>query len=314
MKTKILFLALVALFSFALALTLSGQEMQTLTYYEDDSTKLELDIFLPETTKEMENTPKPVFLFVHGGGFTSGERSAGHTIAKYLATKGFVTVSISYELYMIGKSFSCDGILSEKVKAIQYSANHIWLATAFLVENAATYNIDTTNFFIGGSSAGAEAVLHAQYWNYEQMNWYDEKMPSDFRYAGVVSGAGAIMDLNLITEENAVPTFLFHGSCDKVVPYATAAHHYCPPNSPGWLMLFGSLSIYEHLSKMGESTSLATYCGGGHEKAGILFYENMELIHSFLVRAIQNEKVQEHHIFKAEGDCVALSSRHFCGD
>lgn len=279
---------------------LKAQKMQTLTYYEDDSTKLELDLFLPDTEVK-PSSPKPVFLFVHGGGFASGERSSGHTIAKYLASKGFITASISYELYMKDKSFSCDGILSEKIKAIQYAVNDIWLATAFLLENAQTYHIDTSKFFIGGSSAGAEAVLHAQYWNYEMMNWYaNKKLPTEFRYAGVVSGAGAIMDLNLITDANVVPTFLFHGNNDKVVPYATAAHHYCPPNSPGWLMFFGSQSIYEHIEDLDTSTTLVTYNEAGHEKSALLFYENMELVHQFLVNAMNQVFLQEQRVFEKD--------------
>lgn len=279
--------------------TLSAQEMKPITYYEDDSTKLELDLFLPE--KITSENPKPVFLFVHGGGFASGNRASGHSIAKYLAQKGFVTASISYELYMKDKSFSCDGILSEKIKAIQYSVNHIWLATAFMLENASEYNIDASNFFIGGSSAGAEAVLHAQYWDYERMNWYiNKKLPSNFRYAGVVSGAGAIMDLNLITKQNAIPTFLFHGNKDRIVPYATAAHHYCPPNSPGWLMLFGSLSIYEHIENLDTSTTLVTYDGAGHEKSATLFFEDMELIHHFLENAMNHIFLQEQRVFEKD--------------
>jgi acetyl esterase/lipase len=298
MKLNLIALSFLALFSLLNEVSLKAQQMQTLTYYEDDSTKLELDLFLPDTEVK-PSSPKPVFLAVHGGGFANGDRSSGHTIAKYLASKGFVTASISYELYMKDKSFSCDGILSEKIKAIQYAVNDIWLATAFLLENASSYNIDAKQFFIGGSSAGAEAVLHAQYWDYEMMNWYaNKKLPSDFSYAGVVSGAGAIMDLNLITENNVVPTFLFHGNKDKLVPYATAAHHYCPPNSSGWLMFFGSHSIYERIESLDTSATLVTYNGSGHEKAGYLFYQDMELIHNFLDNAINQVFLQEQRVFE----------------
>lgn len=273
-----------------------GQQMQTLTYYGDDSTKLQLDIFLPEN--DVLDAKRPVFLFVHGGGFASGDRASGHTISKYLATKGFVTASITYRLYMIDQSFSCDGVLSEKIKAIQYAANHIWLATKFLLDHSARYQIDASHFFLGGSSAGAEAILHAAYWDRSVMNWYPNKLDPDFKYSGLVSGAGAIMDLNMIREENALPSFFFHGNKDQLVPYATASHHYCPPNAPGWLMFFGSHSIHQHLVDIGKSSTLITYDKSGHEKAGILFYEEMHRIHQFLVDVHSGKTIQKHETIK----------------
>lgn len=270
---------------------LHAQQMKTLVYYEDDSTKLELDLFLPKQENEQKY---PVVLFVHGGGFASGDRSSGHTFAKYLATKGIVSASISYELYMKDQSFSCDGILSEKIKAIQYAVNDLWLATTFLLNQQETFNINPDQFFIAGSSAGAETVLHAAYWDYEQINWYDQKLPNNFQYAGVISGAGAIMDLNLISSESALPTFLFHGTDDNLVPYGTAAHHFCAPDSPGWLMFFGSHSIYEHLLGLNKNTTLITFEQAGHEKSATLFFEELDLIHQFLLECIERKSVQKH--------------------
>jgi acetyl esterase/lipase len=273
---------------------LQAQSLQTLTYYENDSTHLELDLFIPDA--KFEKKGRPVVLFVHGGGFSGGNKESGHTFSKYLASKGFITASISYELYMRDKSFSCDGILSEKIKAIQYAVNHLWLATAFILDQTEQLQINPKQIYIAGSSAGAETVLHAAYWDYDEMNWYERLLPENFKYSGVISGAGAIIDLNLIQSDNVLPTFLFHGDQDKLVPYATASHHYCPPNSPGWLMFFGSKSIYDHIIKLEKSTTLISYAGAGHEKSATLFFEDLNVIHQFLLETIEGKTIQHHQI------------------
>ena len=119
-----------------------------------------------------------------------------------------------------------------------------------------------SSIFIAGSSAAAEAVLYAAFWDRDVMKLYGIKLPREFEYAGIISGAGAIMDLNLITTQNNKPLMLFHWDKDLLVPYGIATHHFCPPNSPGWLMLFGSMSIVGHAQKLGESISLTTFKGG----------------------------------------------------
>ncbi|MDX2432288.1 MAG: alpha/beta hydrolase [Bacteroides sp.] len=259
------------------------EDFQSLTYYSNDSLSVDLDIFLPDQMLEGGN---PLVIYVHGGGFSNGTRDAGHKLARHLAEQGIACASISYTLYMEGKSFGCDGILSEKVRAIQIAASQLWLATAYLNKYSGQFNIDTTRIFIAGSSAGAETVLHAAHWDREQMQFFEQNLSPDFRYAGVISGAGAIMDLNLISPENMIPTMLFHGDDDQLVPYGIAAHHYCPPSSPGWLMLFGSGAIAQHLQKLGGTCQLTTFLGGGHSFAGAFFYQDQEPVADFINRVL----------------------------
>ena len=292
-------LKLLTLFFFAFITLTNAQEHKTITYFTNDSTKLELDLFLP---KKQGKEKLPLLIHVHGGGFAGGERIWGHTIAKHAASQGYAAASISYTLYMKDKNFSCNGILSEKIKAIQIAVNQLWQATLFFNNNSEKYNIDTNKIFISGSSAGAETALHAAFWDRKIMTIYPETLPEDFQYAGVISGAGAIMDLNLITKKNLIPVQLFHGSCDTTVPYATAAHHFCPANSSGWLMLFGSLSIFEHIEKLNGSCHLTTYCGGGHEYSDELFAKNPQSVVDFMNRTLQNKKELTHIIVRGK-DC-----------
>ena len=237
---------------------LEAQEFQTFTYYSNDSMSLDLDLLLPDARREGGN---PLLIYVHGGGFSKGDKGGGHKLAQYLVGQGIACASITYTLYMEGKSFGCDGELSEKVKAIQIAASQLWLASAYLNKYSEQLNIDTSGVFIAGSSAGAETVLHAAHWDRQQMQLFDQLLSPSFRYAGLIAGSGAIMDLNLITSENMIPTMLFHGDEDQLVPYKIAAHHFCPPSSPGWLMLFGSLAIAQHLQELGGTCQLTTFTG-----------------------------------------------------
>ena len=201
---------------------------------------------------------------------------------------------------MKGKGFGCDVLLPEKVKAIQIAASQLWHATAKLVEQSGQYRIDTSEIFIAGSSAGAETVLHAAHWDREQMQIFEPALSPSFSYAGVISGAGAIMDLNLITEENMIPTMVFHGDADPLVPYGVAAHHFCPPNSPGWLMFFGSFAIAEHLQELGGTCHFTTFQGGGHSRAGAYFYQDQKPVGDFIESVLAGETFNLHRTIVPE--------------
>jgi predicted peptidase len=272
----------------------NAQSMQTFTYFQRDTVQLEMDVFIPDQILSDEKVP--LLFFVHGGGFSGGSRDAGYNLGKFMAQRGIAVATISYSLYMKGQNFSCQGILSEKVKAIQIAASQLWYATNFLIEKSTELPFDTEKIFISGSSAGAETVLHAAFWDQNVMDLYGKALPAGFKYAGVISGAGAIMDLNLITQTTQIPIMLFHGAEDPLVPYKTAAHHFCPPDSPGWLMLFGSHSIFEHLQKTNGTTTLITYKEGKHNIAGYHFSQNQDPVYDFIEKVLTGETFQNHII------------------
>lgn len=132
------------------------------------------------------------------------------------------------------------------------------------------------------------------------MQLYAHKLSPSFKYAGVIAGAGAIMDLNLITEKNMIPTKLFHGNADVLVPYGTASHHYCPPNSSGWLMFFGSKSIAQHLGGLNGTFELTTFQDGGHAYAGAYFYQNQQPIADFISKVISGQNIKLYQTIKTK--------------
>lgn len=273
----------------------TAQQFKTYSYFENDSISLKLDLFIPDSTTQKKH---PLFIYVHGGGFKSGKRTAGHDICNYLSRNGIAAASISYTLYMKNKDFGCNGQLTEKIKAIQIAVNQLWAATHFFIENASQFNINENQIFIGGSSAGAEVTWHAVYWDRQQMALFKHQLPSGFKYAGIVNSAGAIMDLNLLTMENAIPAMLAHGEKDQLVPYRTAAHHNCKPNASGWLMLFGSLSIHHQLIELNKHSELFTYKNQGHGCYNWIFKKEPQLVLDFIKRVLSGTTKQTHVVLK----------------
>lgn len=280
-------------FCLFLTLTLQAQAQDpgpepthTITYFTNDSISLDLDLFLPE---KVADDALPLLIYVHGGGFSGGDRFGGYKLAQYLNSRGYASATITYTLYAKDKGFGCETPLPDKVKAIQIAVSQLWHATAKLVELSEEYHIDTSKIFIAGSSAGAETVMHAAHWDRAQMQFFEPALSPSFRYAGVVSGAGAIMDLNLITRENMVPVMAFHGDADVLVPYDVAAHHYCQPDAPGWFMLFGSKAVAEHLQDLGGTCQFTTFRNGSHSYAGAYFYQNQKPVGDFMERVLAGE-------------------------
>ncbi|WP_238160908.1 alpha/beta hydrolase fold domain-containing protein [Flavobacterium cupreum] len=177
---------------------IQAQDIKTVTYFQNDTLKLDLDLYLPEQTS---NEKIPLILFAFGGGFSGGERISEKEFGLFMAKNGYAVASISYSLYMKGKDFGCKGTLTEKIKAIQIGVSDMWQATSYLIENAGKYNLDTSKIFISGISAGAEIGFQAVYWDYKLMNLYKSNLPENFRYKGFIGGSGAIIDINLITKE-----------------------------------------------------------------------------------------------------------------
>lgn len=290
---KIIFL----LFTFFTFYNSHAQEVKTVTYFQNDTLKLDLDLYLP---KVKAGEKIPVIMFAFGGGFSGGDRTSEKDFGKFMSQNGYAVASISYSLYMKGKDFGCKGTLTEKIKAIQIGVSDMWQATGFLIENANKYNLDTSKIFISGISAGAEIGFQASFWDYKLMNLYKSNLPENFKYKGFIGGSGAIQDINLITKEKAIPMLLAHGNSDDTVPYNAGSHRSCPTNASGWLILFGSYAVYNHMNDLHKDIELITFCGGGHEFSGYLFHDGKQYVLDFVNDVLNGKKFESHLIMPSK--------------
>ncbi len=262
-----------------------SQNPQTHLYKVVDGDSLYLD-FYPSTSPSASK-PAPLFVWMHGGGFSGGRRDHPHEVEFFnrASQYGFAVASISYRLLRKGEptGFSCDCPAEDKMYTFQQAAIDYLDAVNYLVQRADQFSVDTSVIIAGGSSAGAEGTLNAVF-----MREYfveDVKKYEEIDFDGLFSLAGAVVDARYITEQNAIPTVLYHGKADKLVPYAAAPHHYCQPDQPGYLFLDGSSVIVDKLTDLGVSYYFHEVEEGGHELAGMPL-EDLSLIFSFFKNTV----------------------------
>lgn len=252
---------------------------------------LQLDFY---TAKESRATSdRPLLVLVHGGGFAGGKRDNPQEtqFAQTMATKGYAVASMSYDLTRAGKpnGFGCDCPAPLKIETFKANTKNILDAVDYL-KNDSDFNFDPNKIILVGSSAGAEGILNTAYMQAypDYANLHLER----YKFAAVVSFAGAVLDARYIQEGNAVPAFLIHGAKDPLVPYTSAPHHFCKLTDFGFLPLDGSKIIANRLKQLNAPHYLVTAPEGGHDWAG-LGYGYVDTIAEFINNVVnKGENVQ----------------------
>lgn len=259
----------------ATALTLSGNcEKTTVVYATKDTNVLRLDKYVLKGDDKI----RPCVFFLYGGAFRGGIRDnkAYYNFFNALVQRGFVVISIDYRLGMKNiKGFSFEPAALKK--AVEMAVEDLYDATTFTVKHAKEWNIDTGKIVISGSSAGALTVLKAEYEN-DNQTAISKKLPQGFRYAGVMSFAGAIFSTNesdlAWSKVRPCPILMFHGSSDNIVPY----DHFQMNN----MGIYGSKYIALKLDSLQTPYWLYTITGGGHNIATSPMNTNQQEILQFL--------------------------------
>ncbi|SDB27197.1 Acetyl esterase/lipase [Flavobacteriaceae bacterium MAR_2010_188] len=278
---------------------LNAQNIETVTYAIKGNDTLGLDVYLPKNIKANEKLP--TLLWIHGGGFSGGSRGGGDLVkmAEQFNSQGYAVVSISYRLLRKGTKtqFSCECSREEKIETFKQGVIDYMDAAKYLMQNAEKYHIDRERIIAGGSSAGAEVVLDAVYMREYFIDNLDDY--SGVKFAGLFSLAGAMVNADYITAENAVPTVMFHGTEDNLVPFATAPHHYCKPSDKGYLFLDGSSTIAKRLKDLKMSYYFNVVEGGMHEISGIPI-NNLDQILAFFDRTVKEDNIIQTKVIKTK--------------
>lgn len=119
-----------------------------IAYANDGILMHKLDLYTPHDAKKSH----PFIVFIHGGGFITGDKKETKAWAQKMAAHGFAVATVNYRLQTQGAIWPeplCD----------------VRTATKYLVDNASTLGLDGTRFAIAGVSAGgiltAQATLSA---------------------------------------------------------------------------------------------------------------------------------------------------------
>lgn len=190
-------------------------EFQPDIVFGDNSSTL--DLFIPKTDRK--NT---ALLFIHGGGFTQGDKKAMNGFAKLFAQGGFTAVSVNYRL---APQHPYPAALEDVTKALKWLQRH-----------ATDYGFDRKKIVPIGYSAGGTLALNLA------LN-KSLQLPAGVSVAGPTDlgkliaqtphrrlkqdlksyvGSSGIMQPSPIYQANkhSAPVFLFHGETDYLVPVA----------------------------------------------------------------------------------------------
>ena len=268
----------------------------TYTYAVKDSVELRLDKYVVnDSTKN-----KPCVIFLFGGGFIGGKRDKADYLPYFhsLAENGNVVVSMDYRLGMKKMDLKTINMadfseLAKKImplflNTLSIATEDLIDVTKFILDNGEEWNIDRSKIIVSGSSAGAITALHGEYAICNKME-IAEKLPDDFRYAGVISMAGAIFSTtgDLVWNEKPAPCLFFHGSADKNVPYDTSIF--------GNIGFYGAKYIVSQLDSMRVPYYFYDEEYGTHSLASSPMKDKLSIINAFIKDEVVNKKGQRIH-------------------
>jgi predicted esterase len=256
---------------------LFAQEKETYLYAQKDTSKLYMDVYIPQ----VQNDQHACLIFAFGGGFIGGKRDDNQIqkLKKYYTDNGYVVIAIDYRLGMRGKTKgSAIASVKQFQTAIDMAAEDMISALDYTLKNLLVtkkYTLNPKHIILMGSSAGAITVLQT---DYALCNGYlnSNILPDTFRLAGVISYSGAIFSTHGKPKyklHEPAPTLLCHGDQDKLVIYNNTQFFN--------IGLFGSSSIAKQFKKGGYGYQIRRYTGLGHQVAGI-YNDEFHVIDQFL--------------------------------
>jgi len=259
MKPYQLFLVLLLLAN----LTVTAQTKTTYPFVERDST-LYLDVHQPAVAR----ADKAAVLSVFGGGFIVGKRDDNYqsALADSLVKRGFTVISIDYRLGLKDSVMVAENQkLLELDDLFQYcidiATEDCAEAINWVITHAEEIGINPSKIALTGSSAGAITVLQLDYCRANGLP-LAAALPEGWKPAAVIPYAGGIMckKSELKYETAPAPTFLMHGTKDRIVNYKGFG-------VPFSSKLHGSKTIDKKMKKQGIPHWFIRFEGIGHEVA-----------------------------------------------
>lgn len=237
----VLILALLCTYLLSAQSVNESVQKETFLYAVKGEDSLYLDRYFPSRTGEngaFDPGKRPCLIFVFGGGFFTGKKDQPLYIPYYhwLVGKGYNVVAIDYRLGL--KPLTAQAATPGETKqrtgslkmvnmlfnSVNMAVEDFYDATVFVISRSKEWGIDTSLLIGCGSSAGAITVLQGEYYLTNNTgNRYPlaNRLPANFKYAGIISFAGAIAKKGGSIKWEALPSpiQLFHGDADANVPY-----------------------------------------------------------------------------------------------
>lgn len=247
-------------------------DVNTYTYgenikYNGVNQILKLDLYTPKSDT-FKNRPCVVFCF--GGAFVQGDKASLELtyFANYLAQRGYVCASIDYRLDDTA-NFRVNGETGASIRAVQDAK----AAIRYLKSKSKDFGIDTTQFFIGGTSAGGITAMTLGYSQYAEFTPFVQKkidslggwegttnnLTNSSQVKGLFNFSGAIFDTTHISSAD-LPVYLNHATKDLTVPYYSGF----PLSGQSTTNVYGSGSIAKRMKSLGNFYMLDSFVSADH--------------------------------------------------
>jgi acetyl esterase/lipase len=268
------------------ALTRLARVERDVAYVNGGGARQSLDVYIPKDAK----APMPLVIWIHGGGWNSGGKSAmpGAALLPY----GYVVASINYRL-------SQDATFPAQIQDCK-------AAVRFLRAHAKDYNIDPDRIGVWGASAGGHlaALLGTTDGDKDlEGKGGNEKVSSAVQAVIDFSGPADLRGLDdrgvngLVAKllgavstkvpdkaaaaspvchvsKSAAPHLIVHGETDDVVPVAT------------------SIAYQKALEAAGADSTLVTIPNVGHNISGPILFKYRQPILDFLDKHLKAAKAE----------------------
>lgn len=208
---------------------------------------LKLDVYKPDN----HTTNRPVYMFIHGGGFSGGSKTqeAVVNLAHYYTSRGWVFVSIDYRLKKhkgtVPKEWihTAKEVPSSKVNqflAIYPAVRDAKAALRWVIAHAKDYHINTNYITVGGASAGAMTAIALSISNPEDFRdeltitqdstLHTTHIDETYQIKTLINLWGSKIALDGLEKsynvnrfsKNAPALFTAHGTLDPIVPFSHA--------------------------------------------------------------------------------------------
>ncbi len=253
--------------------------IESVVYASPQSNPLPADIYLPD----QEQLPLPVILWLHGGGWRSGDRRSGPDLGRHFAERGFAMVSIDYRL-------SDEAVFPAAVEDVKTAIR--WIRSV-----AGQYGFDPNRIGIWGASAGGHLAALAALSAPGRFEGPDSEHAGFSSQVQAVAAAYPVVDfLQLDANRNAVASDAsshhampapasdsdsfesrFLGAPLLSVPHLAAQANpveYVKPGAPPFLLLHGtsdravppmqSALLFDALAAAGNNATMLLIEGLGH--------------------------------------------------
>tara|TARA_B100001250_G_scaffold129314_1_gene110144 strand:- start:843 stop:1976 length:1134 start_codon:yes stop_codon:yes gene_type:complete len=232
--------------------------------FEWNTVDIDLDMDIYEPADDTLSA-RPAIIFIHTGAFFSGHNELDDVVDLSIASakRGYVSFNINYRLGLnVLSTYSGERAVYRGMQDASAAVRHIR-------EFHEEYNIDPNKIFIWGTSAGSFVGLHLAYSQDDErpQSTYGTGSDPDLgcidcsgndfiqnsKPNALISCWGAIGDLNWIDSEDDIPTLMFHGTADPIVPFNSGFPFTIDIALP---VVYGSNLIYQRLQDLNIDSEL----------------------------------------------------------